>query len=360
MVLQTHGKFHSSNYTQRQVLGILKEIGVVVEGGTSNDYLCLCPYHSNTDTPAMTVSKTKGVFICLSPQCGKTGNLQNLIMDKTGATEFAALRMIIKHGASNADNFEDDLSQLLTVEPQYKLFEESVLSALADNMFDPEHPEALEYMIGRGFTESTIRDFNLGYSYKNFKVPVPLVTVPVRTPKGEPMGFIGRSIRDKSFINSPNLQKSETLFNLHRARKSSTVYVTEASFCAMKISQALGKENAVAIAGGNLSARQAYLLNMYFDTIVIMTDFDDKEKHRPSVCKKCPPPRCLGHNPGRDLGNSIVSQLSHKNILWGVYDYGNLVYAPGCKDPTDMTDEQIRQTAENAVPNFMYQDWAPY
>lgn len=353
MGYQMQGKFRSNNYTPRQIQNILSDIGIRVEGETHNDFLCLCPYHSNRDTPAMTVSREHGTFCCFSPQCGEAGSLLKLIIDTQRVTEFAARRLIIKHGAQNATEFEKDLERALSTEPVFTEYDPAVMDALASNMWVWE--DGQNYMHGRGFKDETLKHFEVGYSQK-----MRMVTVPVKSPQGMRVGFIGRSIEGKDFKNSTRLPKSETLFNIDKARQYETAYVTESSFDAMRIWQA-GYKGAVATAGGNLSNRQLHLLNMYFNTIVIMTDFDDKSDHIvKGPCRRCLPNRCGGHNPGRDLGNSIVDKLRNKNVLWGCYDFGTEVYAGGVKDVSDMTDEQIKQTIDNAQPNFIYQQWAPY
>lgn len=83
--------------------------------------------------------------------------------------------------------------------------------------------------------------FDLGYS-KNMD----MVTVPVHSPDGTPIGLVGRSIKGKSFKNSTNLPKSKTLFNIHRAKKiGDHVIVVESSFDAIRVHQA-GFPNVVA------------------------------------------------------------------------------------------------------------------
>jgi DNA primase len=332
---------------------VLSEIGIHIEGETSNDFTCLCPYHSNRDTPAMTVSTTKGTFYCFSPQCGQTGNLLKLVSDVASINEFAARRLVAKHAAATAEDFSADLNKAMTVEPMFKPFDTELLNALHDNLMSTEHPEGRAYMNGRRFMDETLEHFRIGYSWKR-----KTITVPVTSPAGMDVGFIGRRIDAKIFDNSWKLPKSDTLFNINGARAHSTAYVHEASFDAMRTWQA-GFPGAVAIAGGNVSERQIYLLNMYFSRIVIMTDFDDKEKHRMPNCRRCMPPRCLGHNPGRDLGNRIAERLKHKEILWATYEPG-VVYPGGAKDVGDLTDEQIKQCVQNATPNFIYQQWDLY
>lgn len=337
------------SYTPRQVKSVLREIGVMIEGETHNDFQCLCPYHANRDTPAMSVSKSKGTFICFSPSCGKRGTLTMLVQDMTKKNEFEVRRLIHKYSATSQEQFEEDLESLFLEPVEFREYNQNDLAALESNLWNPAHPDGLNYMHGRSFMNDTLKHFRIGYSYKQRSI-----TIPLRSADGTWLGFVGRGIDSKEFKNTWQLPKNETLFNVHSARKFETAYVTEASFDAMRLWQA-GFPGAVAILGGNISNRQLHLLNMYFTRIVIFTDFDAKKRHPdPNRCPRCTPNKCRGHNAGRDLGLQIASKLTGKEILWGTYDYG-MVYPDGAKDVSDMTDDQIRQCVKNATPNYVYQ-----
>jgi hypothetical protein len=149
---------------------------------------------------------------------------------------------------------------------------------------------------------------------------------------------------------------------MHRAKKhGDTVIVCEASFDAMRIHQA-GYPNVVACLGGNFSPYHFDQLNKHFSTIVIMTDFDKKEKHLYKNCQKCKKrglTLCAGHNPGRDLGATIAAGLHMKDILWASYSDG-IVYPNSAKDAGDMTDDEIRQCLKNAVDHYEYSEWGVY
>ncbi len=172
--------------------------------------------------------------------------------------------------------------------------------------------------------------FNLGYS-KNMD----MVTVPVHSPDGMPIGIVARSIEGKTFKNSTNLPKSKTLFNIHRAKKiGDHVIVVESSFDAIRVHQA-GFPNVVATLGGFLSTEQHNLLNRHFNKITIMTDADTA---------------------GRELGKSIASKLKFKDLLWASYEYGR-IYPHDAKDAGDMTDEEIKTCIKNSVSDIEYRSW---
>jgi DNA primase len=225
-----------------------------------------------------------------------------------------------------------------------------------DRMFKDfwEYPEAVRYMVEeRGFEEETLERFRIGYSSKN-----DMVTVPMHTPDGKHVGLIGRSLEGKRFKNSPGLPVSRTLWNLHRAKAAGdAVVVTEASFDSMRVDQA-GYPCVVALLGGHLSTLHVELLERYFNTIIIMTDFDNKEDHISPICRKCPA-KCQGHNPGRDLGLAIVKALPRKRVKWASYSYKE-VYPNASKDAGGLHDKEIKQCIQNSVSNFEYQRWSLY
>ena len=172
--------------------------------------------------------------------------------------------------------------------------------------------------------------FDLGYSEKQ-----KMVTVPVHSPDGIPVGIVGRSIEGKSFKNSSNLPRNKTMFNLHRAKRAGgTIIVTESSFDAIRVHQA-GFPGAVATLGGSLSEDNLENLNKYSSKIIIMTDSDEA---------------------GRKLGKLIANKLKMKDILWASYQYG-MIYPHNAKDVGDLTDEEIQQCIKNAVPHFEYINW---
>jgi DNA primase len=342
-------------YTEAQIDAILREIGVSMISETGNDFTCLCPFHNNRFSPALSVSKHAGTYICFSPECGVRGNLSGLVSKLTGRDSYEAARFIAKYAAQSDDQFLKELSEALEVRPEFNEFDQTVLDRLRAQMW--QLPEGREYLHGRGYIDDTIEHFDLGLSVKEN-----MVIVPVHSPDGLPIGLVGRSIKGKDFKNSRRLQKSKTLYNLHRAKRSGgTLIVSEASFDTHKVFQAGYGDAGVAILGGTLSKEQVYLLNRYATRIIIATDFDDKEAHKiKGFCRRCDPAPCVGHNPGRDLGMDIAQKLGGKEILWGAYEPGVSVFPPGKKDLSDMSDTETATFIENAMSNYSYNEWLPY
>ncbi|WNM72956.1 DNA primase [Streptomyces phage Persimmon] len=340
------------DYTEEQIAVVIQGIGVEVDGETGNDFLCYCPFHGNTDTPSFSVSKRNGTYICFNAACAEQGNLTGLVQRLRKCNMMEALRFVMKHKDTRHVTLAERREKRLARGGEFNIFPDAPFERMYNDFW--EYPEAVRYMVEeRGFEEETLHHFKIGYSAKN-----DMVIVPMHSPDGQHVGLIGRSIEGKRFKNSPGLPVSRTLWNLNRAKAAGdAVVITEASFDSMRVHQA-GYPCTVALLGGHLSLLHIELLNRYFNTLIIMTDFDDKSQHISPVCKKCRG-RCEGHNPGRDLGKLIVDSFPRKRVLWASHGYKE-VYPDSAKDPGMLSDKEIKTCVQNAVSNFEYRRWGLY
>ena len=318
----------TTHYTPNHIKSILKSIGLEIVGETGNDFLCYCPFHSNRHTSSFSVSREKGAFICFNPSCGEAGTLQELVKRVMNKNEFEAMRFIAAKETESLENFDELLAESMQEKPVFEEFNKDTLNKLSSERWNSV--EACNYFLSRGINHESMDYFELGYS-KNMG----MVTVPVHSPDGVPIGIVGRSIEGKSFKNSTNLPKSKTLFNIHRAKRiGAHVIVVESSFDAIRVHQA-GFPNVVATLGGFLSTEQHNLLNRHFNKITIMTDADQA---------------------GRELGKSIAAKLKFKDLLWASFEYGK-IYPHDAKDAGDMTDEEIKTCIKNSVSDIEYRSW---
>lgn len=351
------GQVPTALYSEEQVEATLRRLEIEVISDTLKDFICLCPFHGNTNSPAFSVSKTSGKFLCFNESCGEFGSLIELVKRIAHKNDFEAARIIYKAKKDSALSFTDRL-QRVTAKTVMPTFQPETIERLKEAFW--KTPKALDYMRGRGFEDSILEDYKIGYSEKKR-----VINVPMYSESGEPVGFIGRAIENKRFHNSENLPVRQTLWNLHRARRlGDTVIVCEASFDAMRIAQA-GYPNVVACLGGNFNEQHAHQLMKYFKTVIIFTDWDDSREHvydkGGKRCRKCVDAgysACKGHNPGRDTGQKIATLVKGKQIKWATLGYKR-VY-DGAKDAGDMTIQQIREAIQGAVTNMEYQRWGIY
>ena len=106
MLLETYSKSH--------VKSIIKSLGLDIRGETGNDFLCLCPFHGNRDTPSFSVSVSRGLYVCFNPACDQRGTIVELvkhISEKNGGKlELNNLRPICQGcnhsmGTTNMDDY---------------------------------------------------------------------------------------------------------------------------------------------------------------------------------------------------------------------------------------------------------------
>lgn len=256
----TQNKIES--YSEDQVRRVLNGCGIDIESEMDNDFMIFCPYHNNFRTPAGEVSKTRGTFFCFS--CQETKDLVELVMFVSNRTYFEAIRFIKSKGKDT--DIEQFVNKALVSIPEYIAFDELIIKRLNNQAI--ESPRAMSYYNGRRISKESVIKFGLGYSEKQ-----DMVTIPVHSPDGLAVGFVGRSIEGKEFKNTPKLPKAKVLFNLHRVKASSKVYVVESSFDAIRLDQ-VGL-SAVATLGANVSNTQIDLLQKYFNDIVIIADNDE-------------------------------------------------------------------------------------
>lgn len=252
----------SNTYTATQVNRVLTGAGVSIESEVDSDYIIFCPYHGNHRTPAAEIDKSNGTFFCFS--CHYVTDLVDFVMHMSGRTYFEAVRYI----KSKEDNssLEAEINKKLVVKPLYSQYDQLVIKRL--NQQALESSRAMEYFNGRFINQESVKKFSLGFSEKQ-----DMVTIPVASPDGIEVGFVGRSIEGKDFKNTPGLPKGKVLFNLHRIKTSSKVYVVESSFDAIRLDQC--GFPAVATLGSNVSNIQIELLQKYFNDIYVIADNDE-------------------------------------------------------------------------------------
>lgn len=335
-------------YTPNQVEGVLEYCGVEVVSDTNTHFLAYCPFHGNTDSPALAVDKHKGLWTCFNPSCMASGKLEELPRRLKGLNVFQSLRLILKYRNVERVPFADRMAEAMKKNEEFVEFSQATIDRMAADL---KGSVGEEYMKSRGFTDETLEFFQVGFSAKKN-----MVAVPMHDPNGMPIGVIGRtpSHTDKRFKNSIGLPKARTSWNFHRAkRQGEAVIICEASYDAMRIHQA-GYPNVIALLGGSVTTLHLDQISRHFSRVILMTDFD-KKQFRPN-CRRCNYEKCKGHRPGRDLGRSIQQGLPNKKILWAAYD-DTCVYPHGAKDASDMTDDEIRQCLRNAVSNLQYSMW---
>ena len=225
-------------------------------------------------------------------------------MFTTSKPYFEAVRFI--DSAKTDVNITESLDKMLKQEPEFVPFDEVMIKRLNNNAM--ESPRAVRYFEGRRITRESVEKFSLGYSENQ-----DMITIPMNDPTGQMfVGFVARSVEGKDFKNTPKLPKSKILFNLHRVKLNSTVYVVESSFDAIRLDQC--GVSAVATLGSNVSKKQVELLTKHFNSVIVIPDNDAA---------------------GQDMASRIVDKLGPRASAIGLPNR--------FKDIGDMTDSDIHE-----------------
>src|SRR5258706_12090726 len=129
------------------------------------NYLGLCPFH-NEKTPSFTVSPSKEIYKCFG--CGKSGNTITFLMEHDKYSYIEALKWL-------AQRYNVEIEETI-VSDEVKLQQQAAESLYALNnfaqkffteqLFNTEEGQsnALAYLEERGFNETIIQKFQLGYN----------------------------------------------------------------------------------------------------------------------------------------------------------------------------------------------------
>lgn len=289
-------------YSEEQVKQSLIAADIDIKFELENDLMIFCPFHNNSRSPAGEVSKETGIFWCFS--CQESKELVEVIMHATKKSYFESMRLI----DSKADkrNLIDQINSTLEKVTTFVQYDLDMIEKLHKNVF--ENQKAIEYFKSRGITKDSVERYKLGYSTSQ-----DMVTIPVYSPDGICLGFVGRSIQGKRFKNSTNLPKSKTLFNLSRNKRVDKVFVVESSFDAIRIEQVGG--HAVATLGATISKEQRKLLKQYFNQVIALGDNDEA---------------------GQNMSNKLLTDLG--------YDKCIIAKLPSSfKDVSDLDDERLKE-----------------
>ncbi len=277
-----------------------------------------CPFHDEK-TPSFMVSPAKGIFKCFG--CGKGGNAISFVMEHERVSYVEALKYLAKK--YNIEVVETELSE---EDKQKRNDRETlqVVSAFANTYFQNQLHETdegksigLSYFKERGFTNETIKKFQLGYSpqvrdaftkhaqsqgYKIEYLEKSGLTVvtekgkfdrfrarvmfPIHGLSGNVIGFGGRIMNTDTekklakYLNSPEsdlYNKSKTLYGIYFARteivKKNECILVEGYTDVISMHQS-GIENVVASSGTSLTIEQILLIKRFTTNILIIFDSD--------------------------------------------------------------------------------------
>ena len=281
------------------------------------NYIGNCPFH-NEKTPSFTVSPTKGIYKCFG--CGKGGNSINFIMEIEHYNYPEALKFVAKKYNIEIEEKELSSEQIERSNEKDSLF---IVSNYAkeyfqDVLWNTEEGKSvgLSYFKERGFTDETIKKFELGYNPKAkdafskkalekaydkqvlISSGLSLINetsgqivdrfkertmFPIQSYSGRTLGFGGRAFNPNAkakYLNSPeNLiyHKSKVLYGLNYSKnaigREGICYIVEGYTDVISMHQN-GIENVVSASGTALTLEQIKLINRLAKNVILLFDGD--------------------------------------------------------------------------------------
>ena len=286
----------------------LKKAGVNYKGR--------CPFHDEK-TPSFVVSPTKGIYKCFG--CQKGGNSINFIQEVQGVSYPEALRY-----AADKYNIEIEEQELTPEQESRMSAKESQFIAtkfandyFQDILWNTVDGKAigLSYFKERGFSEETIKKFELGYSPKKansfgkaaikagYDTDVLLASsligknengesydkfkdrtiFPIHSYTGKVIGFGGRAFNPDAkskYLNSGETliyDKSKVLYGLNLSKqaisKADKCFIVEGYTDVISMHQN-GVENVVSASGTALGPQQIQLIKRSTNNVTLLFDGD--------------------------------------------------------------------------------------
>jgi len=282
---------------------------------TGANFSGLCPFHGEK-TPSFTVSPSKQFYHCFG--CGKNGNAIGFLMDHTGAGFVETVHELAQqYGLQVPEDERSPAERARAAEQtEQRASLTDVLARAADAWRKQlkASPRAIDYLKRRGLSGQVARQFGLGYAPEGWRglasvfpdyadpllVESGLVIVseddegkrydrfrdrimfPIRSVKGEVIGFGGRVLGDDKpkYLNSPEtpvFHKGRELYGLFEARtalrEQGYALVVEGYMDVVALAQQ-GLGNAVATLGTACTPEHVHKLFRFTDHIVFSFDGD--------------------------------------------------------------------------------------
>lgn len=277
--------------------------------------LGLCPFHDEK-TPSFTVSPSKNIYKCFG--CGKGGGAVQFLMDHDSLSFPESIRKLASRYniELDEDNKEDSAkyAEQKKLEESYYIINQFAQEYYTKNLHHTQDGKliGLSYFKERGFLESTIEKFQLGYSLseskaltekavsKQYKLDFlkelgltskkgydffrSRVMFPIHNVSGKVIAFAGRTLssdkKQPKYINSPETpiyNKRKILYGIHLAknsiRKKDNCLIVEGYTDVISLVQN-GVENVVASSGTSLTQEQVRLVKRHTDNVTFLFDGD--------------------------------------------------------------------------------------
>lgn len=267
-----------------EVVSAINQYLTGIRSSGPDNILAVCPFHRHADgsperTPSFAMSLVTGLYICHS--CKEKGNLRQFLVS-----------MGVSH-LTISKQYGLLLDYLRKQTPPKKLpvqLPEAETEPLPEDLLGVFDHVPLD-LVNKGFSEKTIRAFDVGFDLHNMRI-----TFPLRDLKGRLVGISGRSVTndarrfkvyDKEYAHWGIPVRRTSLYgilwNVDRLYAETyfgvgkSIIVVEGYKACMWVHQA-GIRNVVALCGSYLNEGQRWILEHLGAPVYLMLDNDKAGK----------------------------------------------------------------------------------
>ncbi|MDD9888595.1 MAG: DNA primase [Candidatus Marinimicrobia bacterium] len=273
------------------------------------NFFGLCPFHTEK-TPSFSVAPDKGIYHCFG--CGNGGNAVNFIMELEKISFVEAIQQLgqqlgIEVAFSGTDESKQFFDHLYDIH--------AAAANLYQRVLDSDRgQQAKQYLLDRGLTEETIKQFKIGFTPDNSKFLTERIKekrygrevleksglfgfsntdvfdrfrgrimFPIFNASGKVIAFGGRVFGTNDpakYMNSPETplyHKSEVFYGLHLTRdairKSESAILVEGYTDLIQLYQS-GIQNVVAVSGTAFTDRHVQQIRRFASKVYLAYDGD--------------------------------------------------------------------------------------
>jgi DNA primase len=300
------------------MVALVESRGIELSRKAPNSYFGRCPFHDER-TASFHVSPDERLYHCFG--CGEAGDAFKFVMETEGVDFKGALESLAQRFGVELQTEDEDPAAAQRRRRRERLYSllDRAATFYARYLWDgAEAASAREYLLGRGLTEQTLREFRVGYApkawdrmllasrragyteeelvaaglaqrshakpgqvYDRFRERI---MFPSADARGRVLGFGARAMRDSQppkYLNTSENElyhKRRQLFGIDRARasaaKAGRAILVEGYTDVLALHQA-GITNAVGIMGTKLTEEQLGELERVANVLELCLDFDE-------------------------------------------------------------------------------------
>ncbi|WP_100331596.1 DNA primase [Bacillus xiapuensis] len=300
----------------KQSLDIAEVIGDYVQlKKQGRNYFGLCPFHGEK-SPSFSVSPEKQIYHCFG--CGAGGNIFSFITEIENISFQEAVGRLAERAGIQLDVPipGESANRTASREEDRMLEAHELLTKFYHHLLvnTKEGQEALDYLLGRGFSKEDLETFQIGWSLPNWDFTAKFlqkrgfdpeemekagliiqredqsyfdrfrgrVLFPLHDEKGKVVAFSGRALGEEKpkYLNSPEtpiFNKSRLLYNFHRARQAIRKHrraVLFEGFADVIAAASAGVEEGIATMGTSLTDAHIHQIKRIAEQVTVCYDGD--------------------------------------------------------------------------------------